>query len=360
MKSLYTLLVALAAGATAVTTPIDLKLSSVGGSRVKVTITNTNQDTGYNILKVNTVLEDFHTKRLTITNGGTEVDFTGITGATYIADELDEESFFPLLPGQTREVVIDVAEGYWVHKTDTSRHDIIATGWFHYAALNSTQIVKNDGFPYTSNTLSIDIDQAEAKIVFDKYTAQKLAKRVDISSTCEGSEITKLKQALMDCKEIAHNAAEDVREGTSSYYSKYFFRLDWQEVKGRLEAISSHCGSLGVFDAVIYCRDPYTVSRCTTRGVAAYSRDKDDTIVLCPAYFQLPGIRRACNGYTSGSMAGAMIHELTHMSRVYTPICSDYAYGSARSARLCRDYATGNADSYALYAMDLFLGCLAL
>ncbi|KAI0576135.1 Neutral protease 2 [Pyrenophora tritici-repentis] len=365
MKSLYAFLVAIAASTMAATSPltrqatqespINFKLSSVGNSQIKVTITNKNQDTGYNLVKVNTLLDDDHVHKLTITNEGTSVNFTGFS-VTYLYDQLDEESFFPLFAGQTREVVVDVAEGYWVHNTTTSVQEIVAKGQFYYAPLNSTDI--QGSFEYMSNTLSVDIDQAEATTIFKNFLSAKITKRVNISPTCEGKELETLRESLKDCTTFAHAAAKDAKDGVTGLYLKYFYKMDWAEVQGRLQAIGDHCTSLGVLDAVLYCRDPFGgAGRCNTKGVAAFARDKEEAIVFCPAFFDLPAIRYSCNGFTSQSRAGVIIHEMTHMGLVYWPICSDYAYGTAKSQKLSPDYAASNADSHVLYAMDLKVGC---
>lgn len=48
-----------------------------------------------------------------------------------------------------------------------------------------------------------------------------------------------------------------------------------------------------------------------------------------------------------------MIHELSHLSRVFKPATHDYATEWPKAANLPEDMATENADTYRLYAQGM-------
>ncbi|KAF9635030.1 putative neutral protease 2 protein [Lasiodiplodia theobromae] len=52
-----------------------------------------------------------------------------------------------------------------------------------------------------------------------------------------------------------------------------------------------------------------------------------------------------------------MIHELSHLSRVFNPDTHDYATGWPNAANLPVDMAAENADTYQLYAQAVYLVC---
>ncbi|KAB2574621.1 Neutral protease 2-like protein [Lasiodiplodia theobromae] len=87
---------------------------------------------------------------------------------------------------------------------------------------------------------------------------------------------------------------------------------------------------------------------------AAYAFDAYHIVCLCDVAFDLPSLTQTCHDL---DLTGDMIHELSHLSRVFNPDTHDYATGWPNAANLPVDMAAENADTYRLYAQAVYLGC---
>ena len=228
MKILYALLASLLTGVLAsapekrqIRSPLTVKLFGVapGSSKVKATITNTNREIGYNLFRGNTVLDKQNVEKVTVQNGDFRVPFSGYA-ITYIYDNLDATSFFPLGPGETKEVVFDIAEGYQVHNTSTALQQVKAEGLFRYTTIGSTRLEDENLLAYASNTLPLEVDQAGAKVIFDRFAQKHIGKRYVINPTCKGQNLNKVQDALRECNRVANRAAGDASWGVSRAYEK--------------------------------------------------------------------------------------------------------------------------------------------
>ena len=87
----------------------------------------------------------------------------------------------------------------------------------------------------------------------------------------------------------------------------------------------------------------------------AYTYPSRNTISNCNLYYEtLPGLTNRCNDQ---DQATTTLHEFTHAPAVYNPNAVDYGYGYYAATSLDSEAAILNADSYALYANALYIGC---
>jgi deuterolysin len=341
----------LAFTATAVKTPIDVVLQAVNNTKVRATVTNTNAQTGYNLLIDGSILDDRPIEKVDVFNtNGSKADFTGFRIQS-IYDSVPEESFFSLGPGQSREIEFDIAETHDVYSSAiTTTYEVTTKGAFRYASLNSTELVPHE-LHFASNRLAIDIDQAQAALV-SRALETRLKKRAALDGDCNPTQNRFVKQALDRCTHLALNAGADSINGNSVYFLRYFWYSQLFRVTDYMLAIAGHCRAGGT--VTIFCDDRFAL--CKRNSISATRRGHND-ITLCEKWYELPLEKTLCDGYTSESRAGNLIHEMTHCPGVIDPPREDFTYGAKRSENQPPDRALENADNYALYATELDQKC---
>lgn len=155
------------------------------------------------------------------------------------------------MAGQTIEVEVELAELYQL--SSSGKYDVLAAGAIPYAELNSTALT-GSALAFTSNTLSVDVDAAEAAKV--ESAVSKLAKRTTIQSDCTGTRLTAVRSALSNCQRLATAAATAATSGSASKFQEYFKTTSSSvrsTVAARLRAVASDCGSTTGGKTRTYC-----------------------------------------------------------------------------------------------------------
>ncbi|THX70752.1 hypothetical protein D6D05_08496 [Aureobasidium pullulans] len=334
--------------------PLDVTLTPLGNTKVKAAVTN-NGDVSYNLFYKGTFLDEAPVDKLHVTSAGktfwaikfqqelaAKAPFTGIL-QRLATTQLTEESFKPLMAGQTIEVEVELAELYEL--STSGAYSVLAAGSVPYAELNST-VLSGSALSFSSNTLSVDVDAAEAAKV--EFAVSKLEKRTAIQSDCTGTKLTAIRSALSNCNRLATAAATAATSGSASKFQEYFKTTSSttrNTVAARLRAVASDCASTTGGKTRTYCTDIY--GGCSS-GVLAYTLPSNNYIAYCPLFFSdLPGLTGSCHAQ---DQATTVLHEETHAPGVYSPGTEDNGYGYSAATSLSSSRAVLNADSYALYA----------
>lgn len=356
MKFIASILVA-AGLATASVIPrdgagLDIQLTAEGNTMIKAVITNKNS-VDVSILNKGTILDPDAVEKVVVANADGAVPFTGMrkrVGTT----GLDADAFTPLAAGASIEVMVDIAA---VHDLSAGGALKVSTyGAIPYAEGNSTELLVGKALTYLSNELDINVDGAEAAKVKRAYPDMGLEKRTQLqSNTCSSTRLTALRNALTNCRQLASAAATAAQSGSATKFQEYFKTTSSStrgNVAARLRAVASECGSTTSGATTYYCTDVYNA--CTS-GVLAYTLPSQDLVVSCPIFFNnLPALSRTCHAQ---DQATTVLHEFTHAPGVYSPGTEDNGYGYAAATALSASQALANADSYALYANAIYVGC---
>ncbi|KAI0164104.1 neutral protease 2-like protein [Xylariaceae sp. FL1272] len=318
---------------------LNVELNVVDTS-VKAAITNTGAE-DLKVLKVGTILDTAPVEKVQVFQGSEKVDFTGIRLRLQNA-EYAEEAFQTIPAGQTIEVTFDAAE---LHDLSAGgEFDIVADGVLSYASADSTKI--NGVVSYSSNTVTANIDAAkavESRSNFVKRTAVQ-------SGSCTGTKLTATNTAISNCRTLAAAASSAARTNTAKLQEYFKSTTVGTTVAGVFAKVVTECGSTSSGYSDTYCTDVY--GACSS-NVLAYTVPSLSIIVNCPLYFSaLSAVTRTCHGQ---DQATTTIHETTHLTQVKGT--QDLGYGYSAATSLSSTNALNNADSYALFANAIYVGC---
>ncbi|KAF2206984.1 hypothetical protein CERZMDRAFT_91873 [Cercospora zeae-maydis SCOH1-5] len=268
--------------------------------------------------------------------------------------DLSEDAFLAIAPGQTIESEVEIAELYDVETSDT--YTVQAAGLLRYAEAGSTELT-NDTLVYSSNKLDLDIDgEAAKRVAYAVAPLDTLDKRTQLSTSgCSSSQLSQLRSALSSCQSLASAAATAATSGSATKFQEYFKTTSSSvrsTVAARLRAVASDCGSTTSGRTASYCNDSY--GYCSS-NVLAYTLPASNYIAYCGIFYSgLPALSGTCHGQ---DRATTVLHEETHAPGVYSPGTDDLGYGYANAQKLTSAQAVLNADTYALYANAIYLGC---
>ncbi|KAL2852091.1 Deuterolysin metalloprotease family-domain-containing protein [Aspergillus pseudoustus] len=331
--------------------PVDVKLNAPGlhvtleqvdNTRIKAVVKNTGSEE-VTFVHLNFFQDSSPVKKVSLFRDSDEIEFQGIK-YTLKTTELTEEVLTSLAPGAEIEDIFDIA----------STSDLSDGGSITLRSQGSVPVVTGTqitgSIPFDSNELTIAVDGAEAAKV--AHVGQ-LAARTRIAS-CSGSRSTSLQTALRNTVTLANNAANAALQGGTRFTR--FFKTDSSStrnsVAARFRAIASEASSTSSGATTYYCQDPY--GYCSS-NVLAYALPASNIIANCDIYYSgLPAVTGSCYAQ---DQVGTTLHEFTHTPGVYSPGTQDYAYGYAASTALSASQALNNADSYALFANAVYLGC---
>ncbi|KAF4545963.1 uncharacterized protein LTHEOB_4615 [Lasiodiplodia theobromae] len=111
-------------------------------------------------------------------------------------------------------------------------------------------------------------------------------------------------------------------------------------------ALADECETIEQGPVKFHCEDVLGFCKIDNGDwSAAYAFDAYHIICLCDVAFDLPSLTQTCHDL---DLKGVMIHELSHLSRVFNPDTHDYATGWPNAANLPVDMATENADTQGL------------
>ncbi|KAF2140763.1 uncharacterized protein K452DRAFT_288850 [Aplosporella prunicola CBS 121167] len=329
--------------------PLDVKLEMVGNTAVKATVTN-NGATDLNLLKKGTFMDSAPVEKVEIYSADSRVAFDGVK-FRLATDNVAEDAFTTIGVGKTVEVTFDVAE---MHDLTTGgSYDLLAQGAIPYAEAGSTTLV--DALPYLSNKVTAKVDSAEAAKVRAAFTekSNNLKVRASLQSDCTGTRGSSTRSAMTNCVSLANAAASAATSGSSSKFSEYFKTTSSSvrsQVAATLKKVASECGSTSSGYSDYYCTDVYNY--CES-NVLAYTIPSQSVVVNCPLYFSaLSVLTSTCHGQDQSTTT---LHEFTHLSEIAGT--DDLGYGYSAATRLTTSQALNNADSYALYANAIHVGC---
>ncbi|KAL4779452.1 Deuterolysin metalloprotease family-domain-containing protein [Aspergillus varians] len=332
--------------------PIDVKvnspalhvaLSQVDNTRLKAVVQNTGSEE-VTFVHLNFFQDVSPVKKVSIFRNDSEVEFQGVKYRIKTAD-LSDDALTSLGPGATIEDEFDIAT-----TSDLSDGGSITIRSQGFVPLVTEKQVTGS-IPFESNELTIEVDGAKAAQVTN--IVPPLTRRTRIAS-CSGSSSTALQAALRNTVSLANAAATAARSGGTRFTT--FFKSDTTStrntVAARLSAIATEASSTSSGSTTYYCTDAY--GYCSS-NVLAYTLPAYNVIANCPLYYSyLQAVTSTCYAQ---DQATTTLHEFTHCPAVYSPGTNDYAYGYSASVALSASQALNNADSYALFANAVYLGC---
>ncbi|CAJ2505865.1 Uu.00g132590.m01.CDS01 [Anthostomella pinea] len=335
-----TLLASLASAASMKrASPLNVQLEMVGNSAVKASVTNTGAD-ALKVLKTGTILDKAPVEKVQVFQGSEQVGFEGIR-LRLTTTGLEEESFQSIAAGETVEVNFDAAE---LHDLSSGGDfDFVANGALSYAQADSTEIA--GAVPFSSNTVTAKVDGAQAQTARAAFINKRTA-----VSMCSGTQLTRTTTAVSNCRAFAARASAAALSNTAKVNEYFKSTSVGSQVAAVFARVITECGTTtgGVSDT--YCEDVY--GACSS-NVLAYTLPSQSYIVNCPIYFSaLSPITSTCHGQ---DQATTTLHEVTHLSQIAGT--DDLGYGYAAATALSSRNALNNADSYALFANAIYVGC---
>ncbi|KAJ4349736.1 uncharacterized protein N0V89_008354 [Didymosphaeria variabile] len=317
--------------------PLDVKLELTGSTAVKAAITNTGSE-AIKVFKTGSIFGQHATEKAQVFQGSSKVAFAGIK-VRVTTENIPEDSFQVIAPGETVETSFDVAELHDL--SNGGAFDIASVGAFSTAAIDSTEIT--GAVEYTSNTLTANIDGAEAEKV-----RREFVKRSAVQADCTGTKRTSTVNALANCRTLAIAAASAAASNTAKVneYFKSTTSSTISTLQTVFNKVATECGSSTSGVSKTYCTDVY--GNACSSNVLAYTLPSGSYIVNCPLYFSaLPALTKSCHAQ---DQATTTLHETTHLSQIKGT--DDLGYGYAAATRLSTASALNNADSYALFANE--------
>ncbi|KAL4899949.1 neutral protease 2 [Aspergillus multicolor] len=332
--------------------PVDVKtnsaglqvtLSQVNNTRIKAVVQNTGSEE-VTFMHLNFFKDASPVKKVSLFRNNDEVEFQGIKYRVQSSD-LSDEVLTSLAPGATLEDEFDIA-----HTSDLSSGGPITIKSDGFVPLVTDKSVSGS-LAYTSNELTIDVDGAEAAKV--ETVGSALAKRT-VTASCSGTRASALRTALSNAASLASRAATAASSGSGPFST--FFKSTSSStrntVAARLRAVASEASSSSSGSTTYYCQDVY--GYCST-NVLAWTLPAYNIIANCDIYYTyLPALASSCYDQ---DQATTSLHEFTHAPAVYSPGTDDLGYGYSAAVSLSASQALLNADSYALYANAVYLGC---
>ncbi|KAH6683005.1 putative neutral protease 2 like protein [Halenospora varia] len=331
---------------------LEVTLAAAPNSAAEVVATVTNVGTeSLNVLTLGTFLDTAPVQKLNVLDeASAPVAFTGVY-RTVKYTELTADSFKLLEAGSTFTTTINAAA---VHDFKTGTYSVSAEGAMPFAIGSSTEL-SGSAVSFKSNTLTLAVDEAAAAAVPNAIPKMSVTERTVLQSGCSTSQRAATTKGLSNCASLANAAATAATSGSATKFSEYFKTTSTSvrtTVANRLKAVASQCSSITSGSTKYYCTDVYGYCDSNT---LAYTIPSTNEIVNCPISFTLiPALTSTCHAQ---DLATTTLHEMTHAPAVYSPGTDDNAYGYSASIALSSARAVLNADSYALYANAIYVGC---
>ncbi|KAI2383059.1 hypothetical protein LOY87_006796, partial [Ophidiomyces ophidiicola] len=163
-------------------TGLEVKISRVGNTLVKATITNTAKHE-ISFVKINTPFGNGPVHKAQVMKNGVPVQFTGVC-AYYDVNNLPPEAFQVLAAGASAEATFDVAET--ADLSAGGSYSIKSAGTISIVDRTSRTAGVTEAVEYSSNELTINVDGAEAAKV--KSATEKLNKRTQLQPSCSSRD----------------------------------------------------------------------------------------------------------------------------------------------------------------------------
>ncbi|KAI8244008.1 Neutral protease 2-like protein [Colletotrichum sp. SAR 10_96] len=325
------------------TSPLDVKLETVGNSGVKAVLTNTG-DSALKLFKTGTILDTAPVEKVEVFASGNKVEFDGVR-LLMATSGLTEEAFQIIGAGESVEVEFDAAE---LHDLSTAGEiDIVSSGAFSYAEADSTELAGT--IPFSSNSIHTAVNGEEAAAVRARF----LDKRTVVQSDCTGTRRTATVNAISRCRSLAVAASSAAASGPAARMTEYFkssTTATRNTVATVFSRIASECGSTTSGVSRQYCTDVYPAC---SNSVIAYTLPSQSYMVNCPLFFTMTAASSTCHAQDQQS---TILHEMTHLTQIRgTSDYGGYGYNFVRS--LSASQNLNHADTYTLFAQSIYAGC---
>ncbi|KAK1569697.1 Deuterolysin metalloprotease family-domain-containing protein [Colletotrichum navitas] len=327
--------------------PINVKIEAVGNTGLKASITNTGAS-DLKVLRTGSILGKLAVEKAEVFTGSEQVAFDGVR--LRLATSGIAEDAFEIIPaGKTVDVEWDIAE---VHNLSAGgKFDVAAKGSFSFANADSDEIVGTASF--NSNILSLEVDGAAAAKVRREF--HENIKRTVVQSDCTGTQRTATTTALSNCRALAAAASSAAVSGPAAKMTEYF-KSSSSSTRSTVAAVfarvASECGSTTSGVSRQYCTDIYPA--CSS-GVIAYTLPSQSYMVNCPYFFNsLTALSRTCHAQDRATTA---LHEVTHLTQIKGTTDQSSCYGYSCVQSLSAAQNLNHADTYALFANAIYVGC---
>ncbi|KAI0103918.1 metallo proteinase [Nemania sp. FL0031] len=346
--SLLTTLASAAAVSLRGESPFIVKIEQVGNSELKARVTN-NGDVAMRVLRAGSILDSSPIEKVKISQGTKRIPFTGIRLYVHTAD-LKDKAFQTIEAKETVEIQWDAAQ---LHDLSAGGDfNITMEGGLRYAEEGSNEIAGQ--VIYDSNVIQAQVDGSKAAKVHDAFHEAQRAERIVIQSDCSSSQKTVVNAALGVAKTYAQNAQSSASAGTKlQEYFKSTSTTTKNTVVDVFSKIATSVANSGTSGAAkLYCTD---VADACSDGVVAYTSPgaTDEFIVMCAYWFQFPATGNTCH---IADQPYVIVHEATHLVAVKGTDDVCYGYDGCVTA-ISNSQSLNNADSYALYANAIHVGC---
>jgi len=174
---------------------------------------------------------------------------------------------------------------------------------------------------------------------------------------CNPAQINALQKALDNARNAVSEATIAVNS-ENTVYERWFGRWDQRRASDVRRSLSAIKAVLDETVLVMHCSRPYE-NGCSGSIYANVWPDNAYNINICNNFFNLPqlsGDKREAGFNHVGTMAGTLVHEVSHFNIVAAT--DDHIYGRGRSIELALEspgLAVRNADSYQYFVEDAFL-----
>ncbi|KAK1777215.1 Deuterolysin metalloprotease family-domain-containing protein [Copromyces sp. CBS 386.78] len=326
--------------------PLDVKIEVVGNTNVKASITNTGMEP-LKVLKTGSILDTAAVEKTQIFSSSGPVAFDGLR-LRVAASHLTEDAFQLIAPGETVSATWDPAE---VHDLSAGgSFDLKVSGALQFADVDSVQL--KGTIPFSSNIITgHSVDGAAASAARHSFHA----KRSVVQSDCTSTKGTATRTAMSNCRALAAAASQAASSGAAAKMTEYFkssTSSTRSTVANVFAKIASECGSTTSGVAKYYCSDVY--GACSS-GVLAYTLPSASYMVNCPLYFSaLSALSRTCHAQ---DQATTTLHEVTHLSQIKGTTDQNGCYGYSCVQSLSASQNLNHADTYALFANAIYVGC---
>ncbi|QRV85904.1 peptidyl-Lys metalloendopeptidase [Ceratobasidium sp. AG-Ba] len=313
-------------------------VNDVDNLTVKAVLTNTGSETVKLLKDPRTVLSDWRTNTFVIESAIGSPKFTGIK--VKYSPELalksgDESKFAILAPGQSFELVHDLAGVYNFTRSGAGEYKLSAGNLFQYVdASGKLATVAADT---QSHKLNVAGKLASSKGI-PKHDSRGLARRAIGFRSCSSTQQSQITTAANSANTYVANANSylaGISSGTTRY-TTWFGTF----TSSRFSTVKSHYSLIGT--------DPTSSTydcTCTDSGTYAYVYpDQPGLVYLCGAFWSAPNTG-------TDSRAGTIVHEQSHFT--VNGGTDDHVYGQSGAKSLAKsnpDQAIDNADNHEYFA----------
>lgn len=261
----------------------------------------------------------------------------------YDLSSLTKADFTLIAAGATVDAEFDIAET--LDLTEGGNYIISAQGVLPIANAdcNSTSAIIH----YKSNEIKVHVDGAVAANVASVHSQYERRARRSTLTSCSGDRQKSVESALQRAAKIAGDAGKAALSGDEATFKRYFHSTDAavrKTVSDRFMAIAAEAAKTSGGKIQYQCDD--LLQRCS-HGVVAYALSGKNLVVNCDIYYEISETTTSCSGK---DQALTVIHEYTHMTSVYSPATTDYAYGYEAVLALDSAKAVLNGDTFLYYA----------